>query len=434
MMPYQDAKTGAATALRGTRAMNRASRLRHWAIVSVLALWGVLGWDAADVLALPIEYFALGDSVASGYGLSADETACHQSTLAYPWLLYARLRETFVVPQFDLLACSGTTTGTLDGQVSEVLSRLSAHPTLLTLTVGANDFGWSDVFAFAQNLCTPEEDAFDAWVEGIAQTVEQNLVGQLGRVLVYPQVEVILTDYYNPTNPSGAFWERLHPRCRFVQVYDRSEHVVQRLNAAIRQARERVGSPSFVQVATVHDAFGGHEAPRPWCGTAPPDVEETWIQYPTDPNSNATPVGGDCFHANRAGAEQFADAVTALVPPDLALPARLRLNDSSLVPGETLTLTLTILPESTPMVVDLYVALQLPDQRVWFLRADGSFTPEMQPYLRQWPVAPFRAQLFHYTFAGSELPGHYRWLAVFTEPGTGAMVGAMAQAPWTFSP
>ncbi len=59
--------------------------------------------------------------------------------------------------QFDLLACSGTTTETLAGQVSEVLSRLAVHPTLITLTVGANDFGWSDVSAFAQHLCTPDD-------------------------------------------------------------------------------------------------------------------------------------------------------------------------------------------------------------------------------------------------------------------------------------
>ena len=41
----------------------------------------------AIVLGLPIEYFAMGDSVASGYGLDDDGTACRQSRLAYPWLV-----------------------------------------------------------------------------------------------------------------------------------------------------------------------------------------------------------------------------------------------------------------------------------------------------------------------------------------------------------
>jgi hypothetical protein len=112
---------------------------------------------------------------------------------------------------------------------------------------------------------------------GIAHTVEENLVVQLSRLSAYPQIEVILTDYYNPTNTSGGFWEAAHPRCLFVNVYNRSERVVHRLNAAITHAWQRVGSPSYVQVATVHDAFHGHEAPRLWCGTAPPEIDETWI-------------------------------------------------------------------------------------------------------------------------------------------------------------
>ena len=321
-----------------------------------------------------------------------------------------------------------------DGPSSSVLSRLSAHPTLITLTVGANDFGWSELFPFAQHLCTRDNEAFRAWVDGIAHTVEDNVVMQLDRLLAYPQVEIILTDYYNPTNASGAFWQLVSPQCRLVDVYDRSEQVVHTLNAAIARAWQRLGSPSAVQVANVHAAFHGHEAPRPWCGTAPPDVEETWIQYPTDPDSNATPVGGDCFHPNRAAAERYAEAVMALVPPDLALPLRLQVNDSSLAPGETLTLTVTITPESTPMGVELYVALQLPDQSLWFLHADGSFTPEIQPLLSGWTAAPWRAEVFRYVFTGTEPPGSYRWLAAFTEPATGMTVGVVSQAPFTFTP
>jgi lysophospholipase L1-like esterase len=354
--------------------------------------------------------------------------------LAYPWQLFARLQEAFSVDQFDLLACSGTTTETLERQVSELVGRLSAHPTLLTLTVGANDFGWSDVFAFAEHLCTPDDQTFHAWLEGITQTVEDQLVEQLSRVLAYPQVEVILTEYYNPTNASGAFWRRVRPQCVFVDVYDRSEAVADALNATLAQASQRVGSPGTVHVATVRDAFRGHEAPRPWCGTAPPDQGETWIQYPTDPDSNATPVGGDCFHMNRAGAEHYAEAVRGLVPDDLGLPLRLRVNDGSLSPGETLTLTVTTLPESTPMLVDLYVALQFPDQQVWFLSSDGSLVPVSQPYLDQWPVIPFRDELFRYTLTGAEPPGNYVWLAAFIDPGTGMIMGTIAQAPFSVSP
>jgi lysophospholipase L1-like esterase len=433
-MRHGDTKPGAVTDVRWTGARGRRRRMARAALLSLLGLWGSLGWGRGIGIALPIDYFALGDSVASGYGLADDETTCRQSMFAYPWQLYARLQETFVVQQFDLLACSGTTTETLERQVSEVLSRLSPHPTLLTLTVGANDFGWSDVFAFAQHLCILDDSVFHAWIEGIARPLEDRLVGQLVRVLAYPQVEVILTDYYNPTNVSGAFWKGVHPQCVFVDVYDRSEEVARALNAAITQASQRVRSPAIVQVATVHDAFHGHEAPRPWCGTAPPDVGETWIQYPTDPDSNATPVGGDCFHVNRAGAEQYAETVIGLVSPDLGLPLRLRVNDTILAPGETLTLTVTALPPSTPLVVDLYIALQLPDQRVGFLQSDGRITSETLPYLQQWPVSAARAEVFHYTFTGAEPTGTYVWLAAFLDPGTGMLVGSVVQAPFTVNP
>jgi lysophospholipase L1-like esterase len=433
-MPHGGGEKGASDDGVWERARHRGSLARPWALVGWFVLWGVFRWGLGSVLALPVEYFALGDSVASGHGLADDGTACRQSMLAYPWLVLEHLQGSFVVEQFDHLACSGATTATLDGQVSEVLGRLSGHPTLLTMTVGANDFGWSDVFAFAQVLCTPDDEAFRAWAEGVAHTVEDHLVGQLGRLLASPQVEVILTDYYNPTNVSGGFWERVHPRCLFVDVYDRSEHVVDTLNAAITRAWQRLGSPPYMQVAIVHDAFHSHEAPRPWCGTALPDVEETWIQYPTDPDSNAPPVGGDCFHPNGAGAQRYAEAVTGLVPPDLALPLRLRVNDASLAPGDSLTLTVTITPEFTTQVVDLYIALQFPDQTLRFLQADGSLTPEVRPLFASWTVAPFRGEVFRDTFSGGELPGNYVWLAVFTEPETGMFVGTIAQASFTFSP
>jgi lysophospholipase L1-like esterase len=402
--------------------------------LGLFVLLSTVGWGVVSVSALAIDYFALGDSIASGYGLDDDGTACRRSMLAYPWQVVTQLQENFATEQFALLACSGATTGTLESQVTETLSRLTERPTLITLSIGANDFGWSDLRPFAQNLCTPDVDAFETWVASVAHSLEEHLVVQLERLLAYPQVEVILTDYYNPTNLSGAFWELIYPRCVLVNVYERSEYVVHSLNAAIVQTWQRLGSPPYVQVSSVQAAFRGHEAPRPWCGSSPPDVEETWLQFPSDPYSNATSVGGDCFHPNRMGAERYSEAVTALIPSDLDLPLRLQVNDSSLTPGESLTLTLTVIPEAIPSVVDLYVVLQWPDQSVRFLQLDGSLIPEPQPLVSTWTTVPSRAELFRYTFAGPELPGNYRWLAAFTEPGMGTIVGTVAQAPFTFTP
>ena len=73
---------------------------------------------AIAVSALPIEYFAVGDSVASGYGLGDDATACRQSMLAYPWLVCEQLKRP--------LSCHSSISGVLghhDGDSRGQVSR-----------------------------------------------------------------------------------------------------------------------------------------------------------------------------------------------------------------------------------------------------------------------------------------------------------------------
>jgi hypothetical protein len=99
-----------------------------------------------------------------------------------------------------------------------------------------------------------------------------------------------------------------------------------------------------------------------------------------------------------------------------------------------MSLTATTRPGPVPQAVDVYVALQLPDQSLWFLQADGALTPEARPLVASWVVAPFSGEIWHYTFNGTEPAGRYTWLAAFTEPGTMNILGTIAQAPFTFSP
>jgi lactonase family protein with 7-bladed beta-propeller len=113
----------------------------------------------------------------------------------------------------------------------------------------------------------------------------------------------------------------------------------------------------------------------------------------------------------------------------------LRVNQTSVQPGVTLLLTALIRPWRTLTQVDLYLALQLPDQTVVFLQADGTPTAEPRPFMANWDVSvPFTRELVSLTFNGTEPVGRYRWLAVFTEPGTTTLLGTIAQAPFIFSP
>lgn len=87
-------------------------------------------------------YAALGDSFAAGYGLpSKSDTAsqqCARSNLAYPELLngFPKLKN------LDFVACSGATTKDVwDNQ----LAALGASTRTVTLTVGGNDAGFSQL-------------------------------------------------------------------------------------------------------------------------------------------------------------------------------------------------------------------------------------------------------------------------------------------------
>lgn len=87
-------------------------------------------------------YAALGDSFAAGYGLpSKSDTAsqlCARSNLAYPELLngFRKLKN------LDFVACSGATTKDL---WNLQLGALSASTRTVTVTIGGNDAGFSQL-------------------------------------------------------------------------------------------------------------------------------------------------------------------------------------------------------------------------------------------------------------------------------------------------
>jgi Lactonase, 7-bladed beta-propeller len=123
-------------------------------------------------------------------------------------------------------------------------------------------------------------------------------------------------------------------------------------------------------------------------------------------------------------------AITTFTPPALWLSV----NETLFRRGTTMSLTTATTPGSTPQVVDLYMVLQLPDQTLRFLQADGGLTPEVRPLVASWTVASFLGEPFRYMFTGGEPVGDYRWLAVFTEPWTGTIIEPVAQVPFAFSP
>ena len=110
------------------------------AITAITAVNYVAVAPAASATAA-VNYVALGDSYSSGLGAGdniSSSGSCDRSTLAYP----EQWADASSPASFVSVACSGATTAdVLDSQVSA----LSARTTLVSITIGGNDAGFSSV-------------------------------------------------------------------------------------------------------------------------------------------------------------------------------------------------------------------------------------------------------------------------------------------------
>lgn len=101
--------------------------------------------SATQTVGTTAEYVALGDSYASGAGLLGKiDTACDRSDRGYPAVLARSLKPTV----HRNVTCSGATTAqltTAQGGNPAQLTALSAKTTLVTLTIGGNDIGFSGI-------------------------------------------------------------------------------------------------------------------------------------------------------------------------------------------------------------------------------------------------------------------------------------------------
>lgn len=121
---------------------------------------------AGPVHAAGPEYVALGDSYSAGVGSGSYDDAsgdCYRSSKAYP-ALWAK---THTPSGFSFLACSGA--GTSD-VISSQLGTLSASTSLVSLSVGGNDLGFTDVMTtcvlYSNTMCRDRIDTARAFMTG----------------------------------------------------------------------------------------------------------------------------------------------------------------------------------------------------------------------------------------------------------------------------
>src|SRR5262245_24790310 len=117
----------------------RRSRSITLAVGFAAALGAVLIAAAPADAATAVHYVALGDSYSSGLGagsLISSSGSCDRSTKAY-----SALWATAHAPaSYASVACAGATTSTVN---SGQLSALNATTTLVSITIGGNDVGFS---------------------------------------------------------------------------------------------------------------------------------------------------------------------------------------------------------------------------------------------------------------------------------------------------
>jgi hypothetical protein len=156
----------------------------------------------------------------------------------------------------------------------------------------------------------------------------------------------------------------------------------------------------------------------------------------------ATPAAGLAFAGwsggGCSGTAPCVVAVTANVAVTAtfaALPAlTLQINAPSFGAGQALTLTATLSPGPTPVLVDAYVVIRLPDGSFLSLLLDGGIVPGIVPIATGFAPIPLTRRLLSYTFNGGEPAGTYTWMSALTQAGTGNIIGSIQQVPFAFSP
>lgn len=163
-------------------------------MVSLVAATAAVLIEAAPAHAAQGDrYVALGDSYSSGVGAGsyiASSGSCDRSTNAYPALGAAAHSPA----SYTSVACGGATTSSVQ---SSQLSALSSGTTLVSITVGGNDVGFSQVMTTCALQGT---SACVAAVQQGENTVQSTLPGALDATFSAitshaPNARVVVLDY-----------------------------------------------------------------------------------------------------------------------------------------------------------------------------------------------------------------------------------------------
>jgi lysophospholipase L1-like esterase len=212
------------------------------AAVSALAL-------ATPAVASTANYVALGDSYSAGLGAGSyisSSGSCDRSTHAYP-VLWDQANSP---ASYTSVACAGATTSTV---LSSQISALSSATTLVSITIGGNDVGFSSVM----ETCVLESTSSCVSAVNSAEAkMNSSLPGELDGVLnaisaAAPSARVVVLDYPELYDLSKS------STCIGLSTTDRTDlnQAADELDAQVQAAAGRHGDV----FADVRSAFTGHQ-------------------------------------------------------------------------------------------------------------------------------------------------------------------------------
>lgn len=212
------------------------------AAVSVLAF-------TTPASASAVHYVALGDSYSSGLGAgdyTSSSGSCDRSTNAYS----AVWDDDNSPASYVSAACAGATTSSV---ISSQISALSSATTLVSITVGGNDVGFSSVM----ETCVLEStSSCVSAIDNSEAEMSSSLPGELNSALAAiaqaaPAARVVVLGYPELYDLSKS------STCIGLSTTDRTDlnQAADELDATIQAAAGRYGDV----YADVRSAFSGHE-------------------------------------------------------------------------------------------------------------------------------------------------------------------------------
>jgi lysophospholipase L1-like esterase len=231
------------------------------ALLATLGLTGVAG-------AATVNYVALGDSYSSGVGAGSylDSSSCKRSAKAYPEL-YANATGA----SLSFQACSGAKTSDV---LNNQAGALSSATTLVSITVGGNDAGFSSVM---EDCILGGDSGCKTAVTNATNFVNSSLPGLLDNVYrtirsKAPNAEVVVLGYPHFYKIGGS--------CS-VGLSDTSRGYLNGGADALDTVINKAAANAGFTFADVRPAFTGHEicSGSPWLNSVTWPVDESY--HPT---------------------------------------------------------------------------------------------------------------------------------------------------------